>query len=266
MTQDTFLITLPPQQLRSLQGWDVTPAHLAYRMGRGPRLLRAGGPVALRGGMMVVDDQDFSGMGPVLPFCQDVVQECQARGFAGVILDFGRRLPPQEQMAARLDEALARRGLAFFVPEPYAPVVSRGKVLISSALSGGSLTQRLEEAGATHGRDRIVLAVEVSCEDFSLPSPTGCGTPLSREQLRALMDRLRPSVFFSQELCARYFTYMDRSGGGHFVLFDDENTLIRKVEVARKAGVSAFLLPWAEVRNCAQRLGIRKVQTPAQRG
>lgn len=261
MTQDTFLIMLPPQQLRSLQGWDVTPAHLAYRLGQGGRLFRACGEISLRSGMMVVDDQNFSGIGAPLSFCQDVLQECQVRGFSGVVLDFDRRLPPQEQMAARLDEALTRRGLAFFVPESYAPVVSRGKVLVSSALSGGSLAQRVEEAGATYGRDRIALALESVCEDFTLPAPSGCGAPLSREALQDRIDRLRPSLFFSQELCARYFTYMDRSGQAHFVLFDDENTMVRKVEVARKAGVTTFLAPWAEVRGCAQRLGIRKIQS-----
>ena len=108
MTQDTFIVTVPPQQLRTVQGWNATPAHLAYRVGRGPHLFRAGGPTAPRGGLMVVGDRGFDGMGAVGPFCQEVVRECQARSFSGVILDFEGRLPPLEQMAARLDEALTR--------------------------------------------------------------------------------------------------------------------------------------------------------------
>ena len=57
MTQDTFIVTVPPQQLRTVQGWNATPAHLAYRVGRGPHLFRAGGPTAPRGGLMVVGDR-----------------------------------------------------------------------------------------------------------------------------------------------------------------------------------------------------------------
>lgn len=266
MTNDTFYITLPPQQLHALQNWAATPAHLAYRMGRGPRLLRSDGASLLKGGLMVVDDQGFDGFGPIAPFCQELVRECQARSFSGAVLDFESRLPPLEQLAARLDELFAQRGWTLFVPEAYGLCAPRARVLIPSALSGGSLDGRLREAGERFGRDRVVLALQRSAEDFFLPSPTGCGRPLERKELDDLRARLRPSVFFSQELCARYFTYMSRDSGAHFVLFDDPDTLRRKVEVARAAGVRTFLAPWAEVADCAEQLGLRRLPSqPAQR-
>ena len=103
MTRDTIIITTPPQTLRSVQGWDVTPGHLAYRVGRGPHLFRAGGgTVQPRGGIMVVDDQGFDGLGDPGPLCQEVVRECSARGFTGAVLDFDAKLPPLERMAATL--------------------------------------------------------------------------------------------------------------------------------------------------------------------
>ena len=77
-----------------------------------------------------------------------------------------------------------------------------------------------------------------------------------RQQLRQQMDALRPSVFFSRELCARYYTYMDRDTGAHFVLFDDGDTMLCKVEVARRAGVSVFLAPYEDIRDCAGPLGL----------
>ena len=43
--QDTFLIPILPRQLGQLQGWNVLPAHLAYRIGRGPHLFRSEGSV-----------------------------------------------------------------------------------------------------------------------------------------------------------------------------------------------------------------------------
>ncbi len=252
MAADTFLITVPPGQARALQGWDVTPAHLAYRMGRGPHLFRAGGNPP-RGGLMGVGAQGPDGGGGPQAFCQEVVRECQARGFSGAVLDFDLRLPLLERIAAQLDDSFARRGWALYVPEHYGAMTSRARVMIPSALSGGSLARRLSEAQERFS-GRAALALQVSAEDFFLPSPTGSGAPLTREELDALRERLHPAVFFSADLCARYFTYMDRETGAHFVLFDDGDTLRRKLEVARQAGISVFLAPWQEIEPWAEGL------------
>ena len=91
--------------------------------------------------------------------------------------------------------------------------------MIPSALSGGSLQRRLEEALERFGESRTALALEKVAEDFFLPSPTGSGQPLTEQELEALKQRLSPSIFFSGDLCARYFTYMSRENGAHFVLF-----------------------------------------------
>jgi len=254
---DTFIITLPPRQLPALQGWRVTPAHLAYRLGPGPHLFRADNTVP-RGGLMVVDDRGFDGLGPTGPLCLESFRECQARGFSGAILDFDSRLPPLEQIARQLEEQFARRGWSLYVPEAYGPRIPHARVMIPSALSGGSLQRRLEEALERFGESRVVLALEKRAEDFSLPSPTGSGKPLSEQELEELRQRLSPSVFFSGELCARYFTYMSRESGGHFVLFDDGDTLRRKVEVARKLSIRTYLAPWAEVAPYAAQLGIQR--------
>lgn len=265
MSQDTFIITLTPRQLPSAQGWRATPALLAYRLGPGPHLFRADSVPLPKGGLMVISDRDFDGLGQTPPLCQEVVRECQARGFTGAVLDFDRVLPPLEQIAARLDESFSRRGWSLFVPEAYGRSAPGATVIVSSALSGGSLAKRLEEAAERFGRDRVALALEKAAEDFFLPSPTGCGQPLSAEALSALMAELDPCVFFSDDLCARYFTYMSRETGAHFVLFDDRDTLRRKVEVARRAGVHTFLVPWAEAAEAADRLGIPRA-APAPSG
>ncbi len=265
MPQDTFIITLPPRQLPALQGWRVTPAHLAYRLGPGPHLFRADNTVP-RGGLMVVDDRGFDGLGPTGPLCQEILRECQARGFSGAILDFDSRLPPLEQIAGQLDEQFARRGWSLYVTEPYAARALHARVMIPSALSGGSLQRRLEEALERFGENRAVLALEKRAEDFPLPSPSGSGQPLTGQELEELRQRLSPSVFFSNDLCARYFTYMSRDSGGHFVLFDDGDTLRRKVEVARQLGVHSFLAPWAEISGHAARLGIQRKPEQQRQG
>ncbi len=263
MPQDTFIITLPPRQLPALRGWQVTPAHLAYRLGPGPHLFRADS-TAPRGGLMVVDDRDFDGLGPTGPLCQEILRECQARGFSGAVLDFENRLPPLEQVTAQLDEQFARRGWALYVAEGYAPQAHHARVMIPSALSGGSLQRRLEEALERFGESRAVLALELRREDFFLPSPSGSGQPLTQQELEELRQRLSPSVFFSGDLCARYFTYMSRDNGAHFVLFDDGDTLRRKTEVARKLGIRTFMAPWSEVAPYTAQLGIQRRPEPRQ--
>ena len=170
MAKDIFLIPIPPQQLRSIQGWNAQPAHLAYRVGRGPHLFRAGGSVPLRGGVMVVDGQGYDGTGPIGPFCQEMASECALRGFSGAVLDFDRRLPPLEQLAGQLDRLFAQRGLQLYVPEAFGHCVAHGRVILSSALSGGSLAQRLEEWGrrgivtARAARDNRGLLTSVAPE------------------------------------------------------------------------------------------------------
>ena len=72
--------------------------------------------------------------------------------------------------------------------------------------------------------------------------------------------------FFSGELCARYFTYMSRENGAHFVLFDDGDTLRRKLDVARQLNIHTFLAPWAEVSAYAARLGIQRKPEPSRQG
>ena len=263
---DTFLLTLTPRQLPALRGWRATPALLAYRLGPGPHLLRAEGAVPPRGALMVVSDQGYDGLGQTGALCRELLGECRSRGLSGAVLDFDHRLPPLEAACSQLDGLFARHGLALYVPEGYAPAAPHSRVMIPSALSGGSLELRLEEAGERFSPERVALALELRREDFPLPSPTGGGQPLSRDELEGLRGRLSPSVFFSRELCARYFTYTDGEGAPHFVLFDDGDTLARKVEVARRAGVHTFLAPWTQIAPFAGRLGIPRLQAPEAGG
>ena len=247
MSQDTFYIPVPPQQLRAIQGWDVIPAHLAYRIGRGPHLFRSGGAVPLKGGLMVLNDRGFDGLGATGPFCQEVVRECAARGYTGVICDFDRHLPLLGQVIAGLSPLLAKRGWPLYVPEPYGRYSATAKVLIPTALSGGSLQVRLQEAVQQYGAARVALAVERSAEDFFLPSPNGQGIRLTQEELQQRIQEREPVIFFSNELCAHYFTYMNRQNGAHFILFDDAASIRKKLHTARSLDIADALLLYPEV-------------------
>ena len=93
----------------------------------------------------------------------------------------------------------------------------------------------------------MALAVERAAEDFFLPSPTGQGMPLTREELQERLEERAPSVFFSSELCAHYFTYMSRQNGAHFVLFDDAGSIRKKLQTARSLGITSAVLAYPQV-------------------
>ena len=117
------------------------------------------------------------------------------------------------------------------------------RVVVSTALSGGTLRRRLEEVCRRFGPRRIALDLACVRADFSLPAPYGDGTALTTRQLAALREQ-RP-VFFSPELCARYFTY-GQGGMTHFVLFDDADTLRRKMALAAELGIQTGFLTLPE--------------------
>lgn len=266
MGKETFLMAVPPNRLGELRGLSVIPGHMAYRVGRGPHLFRSGETGTVRGGMMMLDGRGCDGVGSPGPFCQEVVRECAARNFSGVICDFEGQ--PNSLLTAilrGLEDGLSRRGWTLHVPEHYGRLVPGARVMISSALSGGSLELRLREAMERFGGGRVTLALQRTAEDFLLPAPGGSGTPLSREELRQKLERLRPSVFFSRELCARYFTYTTREGRPHFVLFDDPDTLRQKLEVARRLGLHTFLAAWPEVEDAAAALGLHREEQKSAR-
>lgn len=257
MTVEPLIVTVPPERIRQAQGLRAVPAHQAYRIGQGPHLFRNGGGPAPRGGLMAVDCVGFDGRGDPGPLCDEIMRECAARGFQGLLCDFELGgAPLLEQAVRQLGERFAHRNWSLYVTEGYGHCSPRARVMISSALSGGSLVQRLEEAGARFGRERLTLAVQRVAEDFFLPSPTGSGVALSREELAARMEQLRPSVFFSSELCARYFTYMSRDNGAHFVMFDDGGTLKKKLQVARELGITSAVAALPEILDVAEELGI----------
>ena len=242
-----LILAAPPGDSRAALGFGLPVAHAAYRIGGGPHLYRSGPPLPVRGGLMALDCTGFDGRGEPGPLCREILRECAARGFNGVLCDFeGPPLPLLVRALRDLAGPLEKRGWPLYVPEPYGERVEVAHVLISSALSGGSLAQRLREAQEQYGTGRVVLAVERVAEDFFLPAPQGQGRPLTQAELAALLENRRPSVFFSGELCAHYFTYMSRENGAHFVLFDDAGSIRKKLLTAQALGIRRAVLSYPQ--------------------
>lgn len=218
-------------------------AHMSYRLGPEGQLLTAPLPPTLRGGLLMLSDE--GGAWPKGPeaLTEAIRRECLRRHFSGVVLDVGPEMP--ECFPAALEGALSACGRRLYLPETLAGHTKEGVALVCTALSGGSLRELLAEAVSRWGPGRTALDLQRLQMDFPLPCPTGEGRPLRREDLEALLPGR--AVYFSGDLCARYFTHR-QEGQVHFTLFDDGDTLRRKIRLGEELGIGTgfFMLPEVE--------------------
>jgi len=246
-------LAVTPEASQEAQRYCRNLAHVAYRIGPGSALLRQSLLLQTKGGLLTVSDHEAPFIDSPESLRDAVVRECGRRDYSGVLLDF-EEAPRKDRaaFAAALAPALASSRRALYLPEGYA--VPGAAALICTAVSGGNFSQYLQEAAAqAGGAGRLALDVQRLRMDFRLPARTGEGRPLTGEALAALMERENPAVFFSQDLCARYFTY-SRDGENHFVLFDDADTLGQKLRLGAGMGFAAAFFMWPEVRDIAPRL------------
>ena len=247
-----------PSAAQEAAGYCRALAHAAYRIGPDSTLLRQSLLLQSKGGLLCVSDREAPFIDDPEALCGAVLRECGRRNYGGALLDF-EEAPRRDRMAfaEKLAQALGGAKRTLFIPERYA--VPGAVVLICTAISGGSFSQRLEEArNRPGGAGGLALDVQRLRMDFRLPARSGEGAPLSLEDFRQLLDREQPAVFFSQDLCARYFTYA-RDGEAHFVLFDDADTLRQKLRLGSAMGFSAAFFMWPEIQDIAPQLFNRKL-------
>lgn len=248
-------LSVTPEELQEAGKYCPAFAHVAYRIGQGSTMLRQNLLLQTRGGLLSVSDREAPLIEDPQALCAAVLRECGRRGYSGVLLDFEER-PRRDRLAfaEQLGRALSAGRRALYLPEDYAKATPMGIPLLCTAISGGSFQQHLQEAAAAQGgAARLALDVQRLRMDFRLPARTGEGEPLTEEAFRGLMEREHPSVFFSRDLCARYFTY-SREGETHFVLFDDADTLAQKLRTGSAMGFTAAFLMWPEVKDIAGKL------------
>lgn len=169
----------------------------------------------------------------------EIGAECRRRGFAAVLAGFGAA-PGVEVF--RFCDGVLRQGLTPILTETAWRTGCGAELMISSAVTGGELRSRIEEA-----RERcpdLCLDLERLRHSFRFPSPEGEGGPLSGKELSSLLRR-GADVHFSEELACKAFTF-EENGETRFVLFDDRETLVRKVRLAEEAGVGRCFLLYPE--------------------
>ena len=248
-------LAVTPEASQEAQTHCRNLAHVAYRIGPGSALLRQSLLLQTKGGLLSVSDREAPFIDSPEALRDAVLRECGRRNYSGVLLDF-EEAPRRDRTAfvAALAPALSASRRSLYLPGTYAASAPSAVELLCTAVSGGSFSQYLQEAvQQAGGAGHLALDVQRLRMDFRLPARSGEGDPLSGEALAELMEREKPAVFFSQDLCARYFTY-SREGDAHFVLFDDADTLNQKLRLGAAMGFHAAFFMWPEVRDVAPRL------------
>ena len=169
-------------------------------------------------------------------FAQEAVCAAQNRHCTGILADFER--PLLQELTACLNREAQQQNLTLFVPLPLADYAPHAQVIADTVISGGSLEEYFSNLLSRFGEHR--LAAQLTCA-----SPSG--TVLTAKQFQALRTATGSAVFFSRELCAKYFTYT-KDDQAHFVLFDDADTLQAKAQLLTRLGVQYLLAVYPDAK------------------
>ena len=243
-------LLLTPDRLNEGLALTAHLAHVAYCVGADGALLTRPLPPALRGGQLVLRCEEPFPAAAAETLAREVMHAAVCRNFGGIVLD-SAALPCVFALIGHLIPLCRRYQRQLYIPERCADAAQDAKILLCTALSGGSLHQRLEEACARFGAQRIALDLQRLMMEFPLPCPSGCGTPLTADQLQKLQQG--HSIYYCGDLCARYFT-RQCSSETRFVLFDDADTLRRKMELAETLGINEAFVTWPEAEDILPQL------------
>jgi hypothetical protein len=171
--------------------------------------------------LMVVNDQPYDrSAGDPRRLAQECLYVCRSLGYSGLVCDFEQPVRPMlEAFIKECAGMFQSRGYVVYTPERYAHCHGYTRVLVPTALTSGSLPNRLRQ------------------------STGGGGNPLPPETISMILARRGGASFFSGELGARYFTYKDTEERTHFVVYDDPGTFRYKIELALQMGIrEGFML------------------------
>ena len=238
-------------------------AHAACHIDRNSRLLTSLSQECANEDLLLLTGDPQSSFSHPDGLCRAIKELCLKSGLQGIAVDL---LPPASENTFRflshLQQMCSSAGFDLFVPEDFTSHLPEATAVVCTAMSGGIFTKRLEEAIDRFGRGHIALDIQRLMMDFPIPAPDGIGTPLSHTEFKELFVSLRPAVFFSRELCAKYFLCR-RHGQLHLILFDDLSTLLEKIRIGKSMGISHFFFSYPEISDIlgALSLAVSKEKT-----
>ncbi len=234
-------LALPPEYISEAESLNSPIAYMTYRICPSGHLLRAGSPV--NGSIMYIDDSGTVSESNTI--ADEIVRECIARHFSGVVLDLSPGFP--KNIAQAIVSACVKNNLQIYVP-PHLAHCQGSIVLISTGISAGSLNAKLVSALRQYGAKRVALAIDYLRTDYTLPAKEGNGQELTNTQLNALITKYRSPSFFSKELCTYYFTYRTVNKA-HLVLYDNAISIKRKLSIGKSLGIDIAFMFYPHVKN-----------------
>lgn len=178
-------------------------------------------------------------------FAEAVVYEAKRLQFAGVFADIEDPVQ-QKAMLPALDEALHAADIPLFVPMSAESQVNYALLTLQTDISGGSLEEYVSKYIKQYGVQRLAAHLVPICADYKLPTLKAGDKGLHPKDIEALIQKYNASIFYSKELQCNYFTYMDDSSHGHFVVFDNARTLEKKLENLSQMGLGHFFMVYPD--------------------
>ena len=234
---------------------DIKPAYIQlnncvqmiYRINDSGILQRVPNYTTTTRNIMGIDDKTGLSSCDIDKLFRDITNEISRRNYSGVLLniklenlDVGK--------AEKLFSLLSQRKITYFLPIELAQMSKDAKIILPSSISGGSISEMIKNISDKYTPTRVCIEIIRNCHDFEMPAYKPDGYMLTREKFDALLDEYTPQCFFNADLGCKYFTYR-QDGKIHFVLFDDPDTAIYKINLANSHGLhGVFLLcsEWGE--------------------
>lgn len=219
-----------PEDVKSAKVYGYPIAHMAY--------YKSFESHSQSGGWMVLGNILASITEPRV-----IIDECLKKNYCGIVLDFeGGDRQVLARYAAAVGNLCSQYNLTLASGKKYQTDTSL--TLVSSGVVSGSLKQRLLKYG-----NNSVLEIVRLAQDIPLPAPQGRGITMTRTALDNLLNERRPATFFSTELLARYFTYKDAYGTTHFIIYDDAESISKKLRLAESMGLPYAVMLYGEVKD-----------------
>ncbi len=243
-------LSAPPEL--AAEAAEYAPVSLmAYEVARGLRLNRSPTVPSPRGErLMEVSCRRLTGFGPQAALAESILRQCLIYGFSGAVLDLPRPTPALMALAELMSDRFRPRGLSLYLPEGYGGIPGNPTILVSAQSYCAPYIDRLRALAGRFGAGRLALRLDTRPADFLLPARRSLPSRLPSPVPGGVQpDR----VFYSECHEANYTSFLDR-GRVRLVMWDDANSVKRKLEIAENIGIHTAFLDFEENRSIIRNL------------
>lgn len=209
---------------------------------------------AVRGSALYSEKSDTPPSGDVMIVCVEsadshvaaaIYDECRKWKFRAVFLDSEA---PSDELTL-LAESLSRRRVPLYSPIEISHTLPTSRPVAELAVSGGSIAEYLEALLSHH--KNLALSLPRTSLRFDMGEDNADGFPITKKEVRRLMNIHDAKVFYSPAMMTNYFIFSPSPQKASYVLFDDARSLSEKIRLAKKQGVSDLFLTYSEIADIA---------------